>query len=93
LATALAAGILTLLAVSGRRIPSLRASLDAMHRIAVIGAGALDIMPHNGAVITLLAVCGRTHRENYLDIVMVAIVSSILALVAVILLGGLVGSL
>ena len=63
-----------------------------MHRIAVIGAGTLDILPHNGAVITLLAVCGCTHRESYLDIVMVAIVSSILALAAVILLGRLVGS-
>jgi H+/gluconate symporter-like permease len=63
-----------------------------MHRIAVIGAGTLDILPHNGAVITLLAVCGCAHRESYLDIVMVAIVSSLLALVAVILLGGLVGS-
>jgi len=63
-----------------------------MHRIAVIGAGTLDILPHNGAVITLLAVCGCTHRESYLDIVMVAIVGSLAALVAVILLGGLVGS-
>ena len=63
-----------------------------MHRIAVIGAGALDILPHNGAVITLLAVCGCTRRESYLDIVMVAIVSSVLALAAVILLGSLVGS-
>ena len=61
-----------------------------LHRIAVIGAGTLDILPHNGAVITLLAVCGCTHRESYLDIVMVAIVSSIAALAAVILLGGLV---
>ena len=39
-----------------------------------------------------LAVCGCTHRESYLDIVMVAIVSSFLALAAVILLGSLVGS-
>jgi H+/gluconate symporter-like permease len=63
-----------------------------LHRVAVIGAGTLDILPHNGAVITLLAVCGCTHRESYLDIVMVAIVGAIAALVAVILLGGLLGS-
>lgn len=63
-----------------------------LHRIAVIGAGTLDILPHNGAVITLLAVCGCTHRESYLDIVVVAIVSSIAALIAVILLGSLFGS-
>ena len=30
-----------------------------MHRVAVIGSGTLDILPHNGAVVTLLAVCGR----------------------------------
>jgi H+/gluconate symporter-like permease len=63
-----------------------------LHRIAVIGAGTLDILPHNGAVITLLAVCGCTHKESYLDIVMVGIVSSLAALAVVILLGGLVGS-
>ena len=28
-----------------------------MHRIAVIGSGTLDSLPHNGAVVTLLAVC------------------------------------
>ncbi len=63
-----------------------------MHRVAVIGSGTLDSLPHNGAVVTLLAVCGTTHRESYLDIVMVGIVGAILALVAVILLGSLVGS-
>ena len=55
-----------------------------MHRVAVIGSGTLDSLPHNGAVLTLLAVCGVTHRESYLDIVMVAIVGAIIALVAVI---------
>ncbi len=45
-----------------------------MHRVAVIGSGTLDSLPHNGAVVTLLAVCGSTHRESYFDIVMVAIV-------------------
>lgn len=63
-----------------------------MHRVAVIGAGALDSLPHNGAVVTLLAVCGTTHRESYLDIVMVAVVGAIVALVAVIVLGTVFGS-
>jgi H+/gluconate symporter-like permease len=63
-----------------------------MHRVAVIGAGALDSLPHNGAVVTLLAVCGCTHRDSYFDIVMVAIVGALLALVAVVLLGSAVGS-
>jgi H+/gluconate symporter-like permease len=63
-----------------------------MHRVAVIGSGTLDSLPHNGAVVTLLAVCGSTHRESYLDIVMVAIVGAIIALSAVIALGSVFGS-
>ncbi|MEI7867858.1 MAG: GntP family permease [Candidatus Methylumidiphilus sp.] len=63
-----------------------------LHRVAVIGAGTLDSLPHNGAVVTLLAVCGSTHRKSYLDIVMVAIVGAVIALVAVIVLGSLFGS-
>jgi H+/gluconate symporter-like permease len=58
-----------------------------MHRVAVIGSGTLDSLPHNGAVVTLLAVCGTTHKESYFDIVMVGIVGPIIALVAVIALG------
>jgi len=63
-----------------------------LHRVAVIGAGTLDSLPHNGAVVTLLAVCGTTHRESYFDIVMVGIVGAIIALVAVIGIGSAVGS-
>jgi H+/gluconate symporter-like permease len=63
-----------------------------LHRVSVISAGTLDSLPHNGAVITLLAVCGTTHRESYRDIVMAAIASAILALVAVIILGSIAGS-
>jgi H+/gluconate symporter-like permease len=63
-----------------------------LHRVAVIGAGTLDSLPHNGAVVTLLAVCNSTHRESYFDIVMVSIVGGLLALAAVIGLGSAFGS-
>jgi H+/gluconate symporter-like permease len=63
-----------------------------LHRVAVIGAGTLDSLPHNGAVVTLLAVCGCTHKESYKDIVIVAILGAIVALVAVIVLGSMFGS-
>ena len=63
-----------------------------MHRVAVIGSGTLDILPHNGAVVSLLAICGSTHRESYFDILMVGIVGALLALVAVILVGSALGS-
>jgi H+/gluconate symporter-like permease len=63
-----------------------------MHRVAVIGSGTLDTLPHNGAVVTLLAVCGCTHRESYRDIVIVGILGPIIALAAVIVLGSAMGS-
>ena len=63
-----------------------------LHRVAVIASGTLDSLPHNGAVVTLLAVCGSTHSKSYFDIVMVAVVSAILALVSVIVLGTMFGS-
>jgi H+/gluconate symporter-like permease len=63
-----------------------------MHRVAVIGAGTLDILPHNGAVVTLLALCGASHRDSYFDIVMVGIVGAVLALIAVIGFGTMLGS-
>ena len=63
-----------------------------LHRVAVIGAGTLDSLPHNGAVVTLFAVCGSNHRESYFDVVMVAIVGAIVALVAIIVLGSVFGS-
>lgn len=63
-----------------------------MHRVAVIGSGTLDSLPHNGAVVTLLAVCGSTHRESYFDLLMVGIVGALLALAVVIALGSVIGS-
>jgi hypothetical protein len=49
-------------------------------------------LPHHGAVVTLLAVYGSTHRESYLDIVMVGSVSALIALAAAIVLGSTFGS-
>jgi H+/gluconate symporter-like permease len=63
-----------------------------LHRVAAIGSGTLDSLPHNGAVVTLLAVCGSNHGKSYLDIFMVAIVGAILALAVVIILGTAFGS-
>ena len=67
-------------------------SLDAMHRVTAVASGALDALPHNGAVITLLTVCGISHREAYADIFMVAIVTPFISLAVIILAAGLFGS-
>jgi H+/gluconate symporter-like permease len=63
-----------------------------LHRVAAMAAGTLDSLPHNGAIVTLLAVCGATHRESYFHVAMAAIVGPIVALVAVIGLGSVLGS-
>jgi H+/gluconate symporter-like permease len=63
-----------------------------LHRVAAIGSGTLDSLPHNGAVVTLLAVCGSTHGRSYLDIFMIAVVGALLALAVVIVLGSAFGS-
>jgi len=42
--------------------------LEVMHRVASMASGGMDTLPHNGAVITLLAVTGLTHRTSYRDI-------------------------
>jgi H+/gluconate symporter-like permease len=63
-----------------------------LHRVAAIAAGTLDSLPQNGAVVSLLAVSGLTHRESYRDMVMVGIVGAIIALVAVIALGSKFGA-
>lgn len=63
-----------------------------LHRVAALAAGSLDSLPHNGAVVSLLAVCGLTHHESYFDMVIVGIVGALLGLVAVIVLGSAFGT-
>lgn len=67
-------------------------SLELMHRVTTIAAGGFDSLPHNGAIITLLVICGMTHRQSYKDIGMVSVVIPIIALVVVVLLGVTVGA-
>jgi H+/gluconate symporter-like permease len=63
-----------------------------MHRVTAVASGALDALPHNGAVITLLAVCKLTHRDSYADVLMTSIVGPIIALVVIIVVASLAGS-
>ncbi|MDF6888986.1 GntP family permease, partial [Escherichia coli] len=51
---------------------------EVIHRIASLATAGLDVMPHNGAVITALAVVGLTHKQAYKPIFMLAVVTPIL---------------
>lgn len=60
-----------------------------LHRIASVSAGGLDSLPHNGATITMLSLCGMTHKDSYFDMFMVSVVFPILASVTIVILASL----
>jgi len=51
--------------------------LDVLHRVVSMASGGMDTLPHNGAVITLLAVTGLTHRESYRDIFAITLIKTL----------------
>ena len=62
---------IALAALSGQFIAAANAAhipMEVLHRVAAMASGGMDTLPHNGAVITLLAVTGLTHRQSYKDI-------------------------
>ena len=48
--------------------------MELMHRLTAMASVSFDSLPHNGAVLTMLLVCGLTHRQSYKDIFMVTVV-------------------
>ncbi|MFC5449609.1 GntP family permease [Paenibacillus aestuarii] len=52
-------------------------SPELLHRIASMASGGMDTLPHNGAVITLLAITGLTHRQSYKDIFAITVIKTL----------------
>ncbi|PLR97637.1 GntP family permease [Bacillus sp. T33-2] len=50
---------------------------EVMHRVISMASGGMDTLPHNGAVITLLAVTGLTHRQSYKDIFAITVIKTL----------------
>ncbi|WP_442782077.1 GntP family permease [Collimonas fungivorans] len=50
--------------------------MEVLHRVAAMASGGMDTLPHNGAVITLLAVTGLSHRQSYKDIFVVTMIKT-----------------
>ncbi|ENQ3108732.1 GntP family permease [Bacillus cereus] len=57
--------------------------LEVMHRIIAMASGGMDTLPHNGAVITLLAVTGLTHKQSYRDIFAITIIKTVAVFVVI----------
>lgn len=56
---------------------------EVMHRVVAMASGGMDTLPHNGAVITLLAVTGLTHRQSYKDIFAITIIKTLAVFVVI----------
>lgn len=77
---------LTLGAFADRFIAAANAEgipLEVMHRVASLASGGMDTLPHNGAVITLLAVTGLTHKQAYKDIFVITIIKTLTVFFAI----------
>jgi len=57
--------------------------LEVFHRVASMASGGMDTLPHNGAVITLLAVTGLTHRTSYGDIFAITCIKTLAVFVVI----------
>jgi H+/gluconate symporter and related permeases len=62
---------------------SIGMSPEVLHRVAAMASGGFDSMPHNGCVITIMAICGLTHRQSYPDIFGVVCVKTLAAFVVI----------
>jgi len=57
--------------------------MEVLHRVASMASGGMDTLPHNGAVITLLAVTGLTHKVSYKDIFAMTIIKTVAVFVVI----------
>ena len=58
---------------------------ELMHRVSSMASSGLDSLPHNGAVITLLMICGLTHRQSYKEIAVTTLLIPVTVLIMMIL--------
>jgi H+/gluconate symporter-like permease len=56
---------------------------EVLHRVASMASGGMDTLPHNGAVITLLAVTGLTHRQSYREIFAITLIKTLAVFVVI----------
>ena len=77
---------IALAALSGQFIAAANAAhipMEVLHRVAAMASGGMDTLPHNGAVITLLAVTGLTHRQSYKDIFAITCLKTVAVFVVI----------
>jgi H+/gluconate symporter-like permease len=60
---------------------------DLVHRISVMAAGTFDALPHNGVIITTLAVSNLTHGQGYKHVWWGHVVATVIAVLVVLPVG------
>ncbi|MBB5833152.1 hypothetical protein [Brachybacterium aquaticum] len=78
--------------VPGNALVTSVVSTSATAAITGSSSGGLDPLPHSGAVVTLLLVCGMTHRQSYKDLAMMTVVAPVITVIALVALVSAVGS-
>jgi H+/gluconate symporter-like permease len=67
-------------------------SLELMHRVVSVTSGVFHFMPHNGAFISLVGVCGLTLKETYRDGALMGLVTPLVGLIVILVVGTTIGT-
>lgn len=59
-------------------------NMEVMHRVIAKASVSFGSLLHNGAIVTLLLVCGLTHRQAYKDIAVVTVLVPFIGVLAII---------
>lgn len=62
---------------------------EALHRVAAIASGGLDMLPHNGGLIASLVIWGSNHKESYRHIFVVSVLIPLIATVVAVIMANL----
>ena len=60
---------------------------EVLHRVATLSSIGLDSLPHNGAVVVLLTLCGMSHKDSYKQIFVTTVVITLFVAAIGIILG------
>ncbi len=64
---------------------SIGMSPDILHRIICLASSGIDAVPHSGALVTVISVCGLTHKESYYDVFILMVLKTFVAFLFIIL--------
>lgn len=60
---------------------SIGMSPDILHRIICLASAGMDALPHSGALVTIISVCGLTHKESYSDVFILTVLKTLVAFI------------